>query len=130
MLMIYNEKGQPKKVQLKSILNSIGNTANLVVNYLDKVFGTRMLALKSLRGVSWAPHSPDLNPLDYFVWGYLKSLVYKPMPKDLSTLKERVKTECNRLSNELIRKAVFSEKIRATLCVKAKGKGIEGKKII
>ena len=52
------------------------------------------------------------------------------MPKDLSTLNERVKTECNRLSNELIRKAVLSMKIRATLCVKAKGKGIEGKKII
>ena len=89
-----------------------------------------MHALKSLRGVSWAPHSPDLNPLDYFVWGYLKSLVYKPMPKELSTLKERVKTECNRLSNKLIRKAVLSMKIRATLCVKAKGKGIEEKKII
>ena len=89
-----------------------------------------MLALKYLRGVSWAPHSPDLNPLYYFVWGYLKSLVYKPIPKDMSTLKERVKTECNRLSKELIRKAVLSVKIRATLCVKAKGKGIEGKKII
>ena len=52
------------------------------------------------------------------------------MPKDPSTLKERVKTECNRLSNELIRKAVLSMKIRATLCVKAIGKDIEGKKII
>ena len=50
------------------------------------------------------------------------------MPKDLNTLKERVKTEYNRLSNEL-RKAVLSMKKRATLCVKVKGKAIEGKKL-
>ena len=40
------------------------HTENLVVNYLDRVFGTRMLAMKSLRGVSLAPNSPDLNSLD------------------------------------------------------------------
>lgn len=27
--------------------------------------------------VNWPPRSPDLNPLDYFLWGYLKPVVYK-----------------------------------------------------
>jgi hypothetical protein len=25
---------------------------------------------------NWPPWSPDLNPLDYHVWGYLKAMVY------------------------------------------------------
>jgi len=30
------------------------------------------------RGVAqnWPPRSPDLNPLDYHVWGYMKAMVY------------------------------------------------------
>jgi len=26
--------------------------------------------------IPWPPRSPDLNPIDFFVWGFLKSLVY------------------------------------------------------
>ena len=25
---------------------------------------------------NWPPRSPDLNPLDYHVWGYMKAMVY------------------------------------------------------
>jgi len=25
----------------------------------------------------WAPHSPDLNPLDYSIWGIWQELVYE-----------------------------------------------------
>jgi len=25
---------------------------------------------------NWPPLSPDLNPLDYHVWGYMKAMVY------------------------------------------------------
>ena len=26
--------------------------------------------------ITWPAHSPDLTPLDYFLWGHMKSLVY------------------------------------------------------
>jgi hypothetical protein len=31
--------------------------------------------------VAWPPRSPDLTPLDFFVWGYIKTLIY-PRPVD------------------------------------------------
>ena len=37
--------------------------ANMV--RLDSIFEERMLAIKSRRGETWAPSSPDLNPLDF-----------------------------------------------------------------
>ena len=39
-----------------------------VMQYLDGQFGRNMLALDSIQGVEWPPRSPDLNPLDFFVW--------------------------------------------------------------
>ncbi|GFW47015.1 hypothetical protein TNCV_3486271 [Trichonephila clavipes] len=30
--------------------------------------------------VNWPPRSCDLTPLDYFLWGYLKALVYADKP--------------------------------------------------
>ena len=27
--------------------------------------------------IEWPPRSPDLNPLDFFLWGYIKALVHK-----------------------------------------------------
>jgi hypothetical protein len=39
------------------------------VNYHDRCIG---------RGgpTAWPQHSPDLNPLDYYLWGHLKTLVH------------------------------------------------------
>lgn len=43
----------------------------------------------SLRGdVPWSPRSPDLSSLDYFLWGYLTSEVYKVRERTLEALKE------------------------------------------
>ncbi len=35
----------------------------------------------------WPPRSPDLSPLDYFLWGYLKDRVYSPAPVTFEDLK-------------------------------------------
>ena len=36
----------------------------------------------------WPPNSPDLNPVDYKVWGFMKEHVYKSLIKDVSELKQ------------------------------------------
>jgi hypothetical protein len=30
-----------------------------------------------LEPITWTPRSPDLTPLDFFLWGYMQSLVYE-----------------------------------------------------
>ena len=81
-----------------------------------------MLALKAIRDESWAPSSPDLNPCDFFLWGYMKELVYKPLPTSLHQLKEKITlTFRNR--------AVYGMKKRAKKLVKTGGQVFEGKQI-
>lgn len=46
-----------------------------VKDYLNNRFGSRWIG----RGgsVSWPARSPDLTPLDFFLWGYVKNEVYR-----------------------------------------------------
>jgi hypothetical protein len=36
--------------------------------------------------VSWPARSPDLNPLDFFLWRHLKEIVYRDPPTDIEDL--------------------------------------------
>lgn len=39
---------------------------------------------------AWPPRSPDLNPCDFWLWGYLKAMVYRDPITSLSDLKESI----------------------------------------
>ncbi|KAJ4425894.1 hypothetical protein ANN_27520 [Periplaneta americana] len=56
--------------------------------YLDRRFPDRWIG----RGgpIAWPPRSPDLNPLDFYLWGHLKSLVYSSSVPDLESLRDRI----------------------------------------
>ncbi len=39
------------------------------------------------------PHIPDLSPpLDFFLWSYLKNIVYKDAPQSIAELKKKLST--------------------------------------
>ena len=41
----------------------------------------------------WPPRSPDLNPCNFYLWCYFKSLVLNPLPKTLIDLKAKISKE-------------------------------------
>ena len=103
--------------------------AHIVMDWLDQVFGDRMLALKARQGMFWAPASPDKNPCDVYLWGHMKELVYKPMPINMPDLKRKITQVFNSISKETVRKAVLNMKSRAQKLVVEGGRGFEGKNI-
>ena len=65
--------------------------ANFAINirqYLDADFPNRWIGRCGT--IEWPPHSPDLNPLDFFLWGYVNDSVYKTRPNTLSELQQRI----------------------------------------
>ena len=38
----------------------------------------------------WPPRSPDLTPLDFFLWGHVKTIVYATNPRSLEDLKAKI----------------------------------------
>ncbi|GFY00608.1 gamma-tubulin complex component 2 [Trichonephila clavipes] len=62
------------------------HTARATINLLKDTFGDRLISRFGL--VNWPPRSCDLTPLDYFLWGYVKSLVYADKPQMLDHLED------------------------------------------
>ena len=64
------------------------HTARETIAYLRGPFSTRLLAL----GIDheWFPHSPDLNPLDFWLWGAAKQTIFADKPKSLDDIKQNV----------------------------------------
>ena len=71
----------------------------------------------------WHPNSPDLNPLDYHVWGAMleRYQVYSPKPKNLTELKNVLETIWMDLPQEPIDRAILAFRKRLNACVKVKG---------
>lgn len=40
--------------------------------------------------IPWPPRSPDITPLDFFLWGYVKDIVYRTKIRDISDLKQKI----------------------------------------
>ena len=59
--------------------------------------------LISLRGdIGWPARSPDLNPCDFFLWGYLKSKVYSNRSQSIEKLKDAIRQEIASIPLEMI----------------------------
>lgn len=70
---------------------------------------------------SWPPQSPDLNPLDYFMWSYLEAKVNSHRFNDLETLKQAIRREWDAVPMDMCRAATASWSKRLRACIKAKG---------
>ncbi|GFT96233.1 DUF4817 domain-containing protein [Trichonephila clavipes] len=57
------------------------HTARATIDLLKDTFGEHLIS--RFGPVNWPPRSCDLTPLDYFLWGYVKSLVYADKPQTL-----------------------------------------------
>ena len=60
------------------------------MRYLDNQFEDRVISRRCLRGREWPSHSLDLSPLDFCLWGFLKSKVYSPRPATLDQLQANI----------------------------------------
>jgi len=84
--------------------------------------------LKFLAKGTWPARSPDLNPCYYFLWGYLKDRVYKPLPKTLDDLKVNTEREIRNIEQDVLKSTFLNFRKILYLIIEAKGGHIEQKK--
>ncbi|GFX60088.1 transposable element Tc3 transposase [Trichonephila clavipes] len=65
------------------------HTARATIDLLKDTFGDRLIS--RFGPVNWPPRSCDLTPLDYFLRGYVKSLVYVNKPQTLDHLEGNIR---------------------------------------
>ena len=69
----------------------------------------------------WPPNSPDLNPVDYKIWGIVQQSVYEMQIHNVDELKRRLVDVWSGLQQSVIDAAVIKWRKRLQACVHAKG---------
>lgn len=74
-----------------------------------------------IRHDEWPPSSPDLNPLDFAVWGLLEARACVNPHNSLASLKSALMRAWERISDSELAAITADFRKRLELCVKAKG---------
>lgn len=90
-------------------------------DFLTQAYGNRWIG----RGGPhlWPARSPDLNPLDFFLWGHLKSLVYATPLENVEDLRNRIIARCNSIKTDpgVFERVRQSMRRRLDSCIRARG---------
>ena len=79
------------KIILTQELKPLDHLKRRTIDLLKSKFGERVISRNG--PVEWPPCSCDLTPLDFFLWGHIKSLVYANKPATLDDLKNNIQRE-------------------------------------
>lgn len=91
------------------------HTSIVARTILNRKFPNRWIGKRS-NFQEWPPRSPDLTPLDFFLWGYLKDQIYQTLPHDRDDLINRIQTAILRISPQMLRRVRESFVRRVVLC--------------
>jgi len=94
-----------------------------VRNFLNNTFPERWIGRRG--AIEWPPRSPDLSPLDFFFWGYLKDRVYKIKPQNLNDLQVRIIDEVALITPEILQNVQTNFYDRLAHCQTVEGRQFE-----
>ncbi|GFT19836.1 DUF4817 domain-containing protein [Trichonephila clavipes] len=80
------------------------HTARATIDLLKDTFGDRLIS--RFGPVNWPPRSCDLTPLDYFLWGYVKSLVCADKPQTLDHLEDNIRRVIADIRPQMLEKVI------------------------
>lgn len=105
----------------------IHNTA-AVRHWINEYFPNRWIGRNS-PVIAWSPRSPDLTPLDFFLWGSLKEKVYKDRPATVNELINKITTVCREITPQQLNNVILNNRKRIEKCILYNGGLIEANPI-
>lgn len=99
------------------------HNARNVVDCLNVNFGQQWIGNNG--PIRWPARSPDLTPLDFFFWGYIKNKVYLNRTNTVEELRNRFETAVRELTNIHVRNSIDGVRKRCRLCLQNNGEQFE-----
>ena len=90
--------------------------------YLDQKFPDAWIG--RCGPVEWPPGSPDLSPLDFYLWGHLKAVVYQVKIRDINHLKERITNAITSITSQVLMRVHQQWETRIKMCFRNNGNHI------
>ena len=99
------------------------HTSNVSLPRVREIFPGKLI---SRRGdINWPSRSPDLTPMDFFLWGFLKSKVYVNKPTSLAQLKQNIRHEMEAITERTCQAVIRNFSVRLNECRKREGKHLD-----
>lgn len=95
----------------------------LVRQYLNGTFPERWIGRRGF--IEWPARSPDLSPLDYFLWGHLKTKIYATKVESLEDLRNRIVNECHQITPNILNNVRRHFEQRLYYCMEVNGEHFE-----
>lgn len=95
------------------------HTSNDSMEVVNELFPNKVISRRG--NLNWPPRNPDLSPLDYFAWGYLKSKVYQNNPTNLTQLKQNIRSEMAAISIAMCQRVIANLRSRLEECQQRNG---------
>jgi hypothetical protein len=95
-----------------------------VREYLNTRFPGRWIGRAA--PIAWPPRSPDLTPLDVFLWGFINDRVFvPPLPANVAELRTRITAAVAEVTPEMLRIVLQDIDYRWDVCRITNGSRIE-----
>lgn len=85
-----------------------------VRSWLDQKLPGRWIGRRG--PIEWPARSPDLTPCDFFLWGYLKNIVYRERSATIEQLRDRITKACAEVPIEMCQETCRSVAQRFERC--------------
>ena len=94
-----------------------------VTSFLNERLPNRWIGRRGF--VEYPSRSPDLTPLEFFLWGYLKDKVYALKPTTIAELRATIEHECMQIPRESLHDVFYSTASRYRRCLDQNGHQFE-----
>ena len=65
------------------------------------------------------PRSPDLNPCDFFLWGYMKEEAHRAQPGSTAEVKQPIREFLASIDEDLLQRVTSQFRSRVIRCIAA-----------
>ena len=87
--------------------------------FLKSKFGSRVISRTA--EIEWPSHSPDLNPLDFSIWGIMEEHVNHIKPRNKIELMECLNEFASEMDPEMLKRIEMNIRKQAKLCLDQNG---------
>lgn len=100
------------------------HSTRLITNFLNQHFPERWIGRHG--PIHWPARSPDLTPMDFYLWGYLKQKVYShDLHDNIDLLKQKIGDAVAEINQMTIAKVYDDFRVRLEKCAELGGSHIE-----
>jgi hypothetical protein len=121
--------GLPLQIQWFMQDGARPHTKNIVLDFMHDIFASRVISNRFpdrfACGQNWPTNSPDLNPCDYVLSGFLKKKISPKSPQTIMELRALLIQACNEITEDMCRRVINNITVRVEEVARRNGGHIE-----